>query len=281
MSIVPKYGDYSLSHKYPPKRMFFSSEAADITVSRGDLTYVLRQPIVVDSDTATYMTLSMLTIPNTNYNVNTTNNTYSISFTNASSVSYTNTIPVGNYTATSLATALNTSLNASNPPLNVSYSDLTGTLTINSVSLNFALLQTSTALKVLGFNACTTAYTTSASYLTSQRVIDLSGNRSFYFTTQIPTENVNFMTSGNGRVSNYLAAIQMQSDTVGIDYYTNVTNFKSKINTNRIDMIHVQLLDDNSNIFIPPHEYTFVLEFEFYDRNDSTDTLLQQLGLKR
>lgn len=281
MSIVPKYGHYSLSHKYPPKRMFFSSEAADITVSRGDLTYVLRQPIVVDNDTATYMTLSCLTIPNTTYNVNATNNTYSISFTNASSVSYTNTIPIGNYTATSLASALNTSLNACNPPLNCSYMDLTGTLSINSVSLNFALLPTSTSLRVMGFNTSTVAYTTSASVLNSQRVIDLSGNRCFYFTTQIPTENVNFMSSGNGRVSNYLAAIQMQSDTVGVDYYNNTTNFKSKINTNRIDMIHVQLLDDNNNIYIPPHEYTFVLEFEFYDRNDTTDTLLQQLGIKR
>jgi hypothetical protein len=228
------------------------------------------------------MTLSQMTIPNTNYNVNTNNNSYSVSFTTGLNTSYTLSVPVGNYTATSLAYSLNSSLNAQNPPLSVSYSDLTGGFTFNSVSLNFALLQTSTALNVFGFNASsTTPYLSNSSYLTSQRVVDLSGNRCFYFTTNLPTENINFMQPNTGRAGNQVASIQMESDSVGIEYYHNITGFKSKINTNRIELIHVQLYDDDSRIYIPQHPYTFVLEFNFYDRNDSADTILQSLSLNR
>ena len=114
----------------------------------------------------------------------------------------------------------------------------------------------SLSFSVLGFDYLNGDVTSSLNSVISTRQIDLSGYRGFYFTTQLPSENVNFMQKNQGRVCNILAKIQMVSDQSGRDYYNNVTNFKSKISTNRIELLHIQLYDDNWNSYVPAHDWT-------------------------
>ena len=62
------------SFEYQPIKMFLNSNAADIISSRGDITFNLRRDISLPSGTIGYVSLNELTVPNTNYNINTSNN---------------------------------------------------------------------------------------------------------------------------------------------------------------------------------------------------------------
>ena len=54
--------------------MFLNSNAADVTHSRGDVTFNLRHNITLPTGTIEYVSLNELTIPNTNYNINSNHN---------------------------------------------------------------------------------------------------------------------------------------------------------------------------------------------------------------
>ena len=58
---------FVLSHKYPSKRFFSSSKSCDISVSRGDLTFIFHQAIHIPIETQVYLTLAELPIPNSLY----------------------------------------------------------------------------------------------------------------------------------------------------------------------------------------------------------------------
>ena len=80
--------------------------------------------------------------------------------------------------------------------------------------------------------------------LISSQIIDLSGNNSFYFTTNLLTGNYNFMTKSGG--SNIL------------------------------------LLDENGNPWIPTSTWTCVLDFIFYENykelsHEKAPNLFQQM----
>ena len=249
---------FVLSHKYPSKRIFLSSKACDISVNRGDVTFVFRQAIHVPKETQVYLTLAEMTIPNSLYNINNSNNDINILMNN---VSYNYTITPSNYTATTLVTQLNSIMTG----FTISYNSNNSKLTISNSNYNFTIFSNSSAFGVLGFDYLNGDITSVLNTVTSTRQIDLSGYRGFYFTTQLPSENVNFMQKNQGKICNILAKIQMVSNQSGIDYYNNVTNFKSKISTNRIELLHIQLYDDNWNYYIPQHDWAAMLELEFYD----------------
>ena len=122
---------FVLSHKYPSKRIFLSSKACDISANRGDVTFVFRQAIHVPKETQTYLTLAEMTIPNSLYNINNSNNTISILMNN---VTYNYTITPSNYTATTLVTQLNSIMTG----FTISYNSYNSKLTvILNIYINF------------------------------------------------------------------------------------------------------------------------------------------------
>ena len=90
---------------YQPIKMFLNSNAADIISSRGDITFDLRRDIALPSGTTVFVSLNELTIPNTNYNINTSNNT--LVSHDSSLVETTLTATKGNYMVTTFQHALN------------------------------------------------------------------------------------------------------------------------------------------------------------------------------
>ena len=86
------------SFQYQPIQLFPISNTADIIQSRGDITYNLRRTINLPPDTIGYISLRELTIPNTNYNLSTTNNT--LVLVDSHFVQETFTITPSNYTVT-------------------------------------------------------------------------------------------------------------------------------------------------------------------------------------
>ena len=96
---------YRESFELQPIKLFLNSNAADTIRSRGDITYNLRRTITLPSGTIGYVSLNELTIPNTNYNINSSNNV--LVMTQFNGVPETFTVTPGNYTVTELRDALN------------------------------------------------------------------------------------------------------------------------------------------------------------------------------
>ena len=188
---------FVLSHKYPSKRIFLSSKACDISVNRGYVIFIFRQAIHVPKETQVYLTLAEMTIPNSIYNVNNSNNTISILMNN---VSYNYTITPSNYTPSILITQLNSIMSVNG--FTCSYNSNTSKITIINSTYNFTIFSNSSAFGVLGFNYLNGDITSVLNTVTSTQQIDLSGYHGFYFTTQLPSENVNFMQKNQGRDTN-------------------------------------------------------------------------------
>ena len=102
---------YRESFKYPPIRMFLDSENATSSLHRGDAMFCLNQPINLPNNVVCYVSLNEMLIANMEYCVSSTNNLlYFQDTTLTGDTPYVATVPIGNYTATSLATALTAAL---------------------------------------------------------------------------------------------------------------------------------------------------------------------------
>ena len=117
---------YRESFEYTPIRMFLDSSVANVINTNGDVKFIFNQQVKIPNDVIGYVSLQELTIPNTNYNINTNNNTLVL-------VDYANntetfTIIPGNNTVTTFLTALNTAFsNATGnfSTLTATYNDVT------------------------------------------------------------------------------------------------------------------------------------------------------------
>ena len=112
------------------------------------------------------------------------------------------TMTAGSYTAARIATALNTYFTNRNTPIIVTFNSskfvFTKTSTINSV---FAILGTSNIAVILGFARAIQDYSSTSVYLyaASTKIVDLSGNNSFYVGTNLGVANYSFLKCINER----------------------------------------------------------------------------------
>ena len=134
---------YRESFEYPSIKLFLNSNAADVITNKGNVTFLLQQIISVPSDVIGYVSLSELTIPNTNYNITSSNNTIAILNT---SIQTTYTVTTGNYTVTSLLNQLNTLM--SGDGYTVTYNDIQCTYTFVHDTHDFTFQSTSMMLCV-------------------------------------------------------------------------------------------------------------------------------------
>ena len=148
------------SFEYQPIKLFLNSNAADLIQSRGDITFDLRRNICLPNGTIGYVSLNELTIPNTNYNINSSNNTLVLrGIKNGTTVvDETFEIDKGIYTVTQLKEALNTKFASStndvfnNGNTTVDFDDKTSKFTFTCAdSPVLVIMSTSTMNSVLGF----------------------------------------------------------------------------------------------------------------------------------
>ena len=128
---------YRESFEYSPIKLFFNSNSADSIVSRGDVSFNLTRYINLPNNVIGYVSLNELTIPNTDYNINASNNTLVLQ--DYLGLSQTFTIPVGNYTVSTLMTALNSAfaLGGGNfKDIVVTYSDSTNMYTFTTAAVS-------------------------------------------------------------------------------------------------------------------------------------------------
>jgi hypothetical protein len=106
--------------------------------------------------------------------------------------------------------------------------------------------------------------------LTSQKIVDLSGNNSFYVTTNLGLGNYSFLSTTNTGGANVLAKVQLTTDSTGIQFYENLTSFKTRFYDTNISSLHIVLYDENFQPWIPQSDWSCVLEMTFYEKFDLT-----------
>ena len=186
---------YRESFEYPPIHMFLDSSVANNITNNGSVNFNLNQKIQLPNNVIGYVSLQELTIANTNYNINTYNNT--LVLVDYANNTQTFTITPGNYTVTTFLTALNAALaNGANNFLSitVTYSSITNKFTFPCPHTGvLGLAASSTMNNCVGFpngtvaNSFTTQTNTSSAFTSTTTrsgliAMYLNANDRLYFT---------------------------------------------------------------------------------------------------
>ena len=179
-------------------------------------------------------------IPVSFYNVNSNNNTLTVSLNGGATSDI--TISEANYSTTTLATELVSKLTAAGFP--------SPTVTLNQSTGKFAFAisagyftfhgSTSTCYGVPGFIG-TNDYTSVTQTLNSATPVNLLGPLKLRISTSL---NVHSITSGGGSKS-LLVEIPVSSPNFGLILYNNIGHIWSELNQDSIDSFSILIQDDN------------------------------------
>ena len=179
-------------------------------------------------------------IPVSFYNVNSNNNTLTVSLNGGATSDI--TISEANYSTTTLATELVSKLIAAGfPSPIVSLDQSTGKFTF-TISAGYFTFHgaTSTCYGVIGFIG-TNDYTSAAQTLSSVVPVNLLGPLKLRISTSL---NVHSITSGGGSKS-LLVEIPVSAPNFGLILYNNIGHIWSELNQDNIDSFSILIQDDN------------------------------------
>ena len=134
---------YRESFEYPPIRMFFDTNGADTVTNNDNVGLSLNQPIQLPTNVEGYVSLQELTIPNTNYNINTSNNKLVLVDYAGNTQTFTTskfTCPHTYTLGLSVASTMNNCVGFLNGAIANSYTTQTGTSTTISTTITRALV---------------------------------------------------------------------------------------------------------------------------------------------
>jgi hypothetical protein len=270
--------DYVETHRKPPVQLFISSNSANVENSKGDLIYYFKNPIEAGQSNIIYANLQQVTMPNTQYNIDSSNNLLWVYY-DATDTNVSFTVTEGNYTASTLLTKLNSLLTDIVTTFDSSTLKYTFTSTDEFSFLSDDTYE-STIFDILGFDTDDGSALSLNNTLTSDYIINLSGNPSFYFTLQnATTDNVNFINDTVGKSTNVLAKIPFTSKSIGggIEYYQNISLFRSRLNCHKLDFLHIVLYqDDLTTKYVPDKDWSCVIELTFASNSDTGTNFIKR-----
>ena len=141
-------------------------------------------------------------------------------------------------------------MNQTGVPITISYDSSSKLIAFVNYTTNIPLiiLRTST-FATTGFSTAGVDYSTTATitecFLTSTKIVYLSGNNSFYLATNLGLANYSFLNSSSIEVANVLAKIQLTTDSTGIEFYSNMTSFKTRFYDTNITSLHIVLYNED------------------------------------
>lgn len=199
--------------------------------------------LLIPDDSIINVELSLIhaEIPVSFYNINYTCNLFRIQ--SGAGTTYTYTIPVGNYNATSLISQLTTLTAVNFTGLTITFNKITGKLLFGWTSA-FTIYNnfTNSISTLLGFNNDTTN-TSVANSLTPPNPINLLGiKRISIVSNDIAT--FNYTSIGN---INLLASIPVDQPSYSLIVYENKNQLKHHLHLQEINRFSIQLLDENFN----------------------------------
>jgi len=201
--------------------------------------FQFEQSILIDNDIVKASAcVSQFTMPNSIYNVNTTNNFLSITF-NSTTVTW--TVTPGNYNAYTFIAAFQSQYSSNG--FSMTLNQINNILTITNTTYNFTINSSSTIYQVLGFSK-NTSYTSSSLSLTLPYTCNFSGiqNINIYWMHQ----SKNF-DSFNASSSSVIQSIQVDPNETIIQYNRSY-DFGFTLYDRCFDFIDIYLLDDLGNV---------------------------------
>jgi len=178
-------------------------------------------------------------IPVSFYNVNYTNNVLNYQI---SSVNYSISADVGNYSFTSLATNLIAKFLANGHIFSITINKQNGLVTFSTTGTNF-IFQVSSMFNILGLlaNKNSTSFNLVCDY-----PFNVLGITKIKIVSQM-FNSYNIDSANNG-LSNNLALIPVDQPSFGLIVYENKSNSKYTLRTDTLDEIDLQILDQNNNL---------------------------------
>ena len=210
-------------------------------------------------------------IPVSFYVVNIYNNV--LKYKIGSGATETITIAEGNYTSSTLITAMKTAFSANGETnINITISKITGKLTFTNTVNNFTFLSSgSTMLDILGFIS-TQDYTSSSLTLNPPYPLNLLGiQRIKVNSNALASNSINSYTKS---FSNTIASIPVNASSFGLIDYENYTSFcllRAKV----VSTIDIELKDELDNLIdFNGIDWTMTIQLNIYRKNTFSDNQL-------
>ena len=216
-------------------------------------------PFSIPTQYHIHLSVQSAQIPYSFYNVNIRNNTLNFYINNQQPMRSI-TIPIGNYTVTTLVSTLNSSLASYN--FTVTYLPITNKLSFTNPN-NFTFDGSSTILSILGFYTTGSLVPVNSSpyNLTSNAVVNLQTQQCINICTNFGTSNIN---SIDGQQSSILASIPINAPPYSTINYSN-DSLSNKVNlySNIFSSINIKLLDQDNNLLdLNYQNYSLTLQFD-------------------
>ena len=186
-----------------------------------------------------YLSVVSCLIPYSFYNINSSNNILQYSF-DAITIS-TLTIPIGNYNVNNLLTVLKNNISSG---FTITYDSIKNKFTFSHTTTNFMFMSSSTCLQILGFTPSVTVSSLSLS-LTSINCVNVYNIKNIQVNSNLITYNINKLQKNNYCI---LCSVPITCTPFSLIEYINRTNFKTNLFLNRISNIKIKLTDDNGNL---------------------------------
>ena len=174
-----------------------------------------------------------------------------------SEVSYSYTIPDGNYSVNGLINLFNASEIKTTNGITTSYSLTTNKLTFSHTSLEFTILSASTCWKLIGLSKNVDATSTSF-ILTCPKQVNLSGTKAIYIKSNLHT--ISLDTRIGTMTSSILAKIPVVMDTYNFINYVNITQNRKILKDRSINKIQITSEDDQGRPLDITDDYNLTID---------------------
>lgn len=241
------------------KMLYLSTKSSSGEILNGDYKswarYNLRNYINFQDDPSVEsvsISIPYVTICNSNYIINSTNNILGIQ-NNDTMTNNLYTFPEGNYTADSFITMFNTLAVAQGYTMSINRVTNKFTITRSSGTVGFTMGTNSTCDYIMGFSASngpTSVGTATPNSLTMPRVCNFLGNASY----QIICVNSGFQngvvlnTDGTTGQGNVLCSIPNSATLNSQIVYNNPNGNEFKLASLNQNTLEIQILDNNNNL---------------------------------
>ena len=219
-------------------------------------------------------------IPISYYNINSTNNSFKLSFTLAdgSTGNFTKVFDEGNYTSDTLITELNALSDivagSSTVSMVVSLTEITFKIKIllTSTSSEFTGVVFDTDVtceKLLGITKQTFSASGTTKRINGESVIDMNTTNNIYVETDLSLPSLDT----DGKKKGILGKIQMAGDFFEIVHWSNNTDADITLDRKDYYLDHINLRlvgeDSDKNIDFNGAEFTLTILFSFIDKHDT------------
>lgn len=248
--------------------IYLDSNDALISISDAEKIFYLNNPVIADAGIRILIGLTNLTIPNTVYNFNSSNN--SITFTQGTTETV--SVSVGNYSATTLVTSLNSAITAEGLDITVSFDEDNALFTFTGGSA--FTIDSATMFRQLGLKD--QLPTASGTTYTATQVCDFAGATNLY--VRVRNLSMNNLDS-RGKTSNIIASIVNNVNYGDYIFYTPPEVLYFMINEQQLSHIDIEITDQEGNLInLNGSSFNMTLSVHFVRQRETNISANRVLG---